>query len=137
YRIDAGSAPEQIIAMLEEKLYEHNSKRIGKGGGDLFCRVVRSSGDEIIGGVAGWIWAGACEISQLWVDERVRGEGIGQLLLGAAEEEARSRGGVTVLIRSFSFQAPQFYVKNGYRVEHVIDDFPPGYRYYILMKAIV
>jgi len=40
------------------------------------------------------------------------------------------------MVRSFSFQAPHFYEKQGYRIEHVLDSFPKGYCYYILLKRI-
>jgi hypothetical protein len=58
------------------------------------------------------------------------------LLLEAAEDEARGGRCTIILVRTYSFQAPAFYEKHGYGVQHVVEDFPPGHRYYILAKAL-
>ena len=79
----------QIIQLLEDKIYEHNSAVIDQENGYLFSRVVRDKNKNIIAGIAGWTWAHACEITQLWVHEDVRKNGIGKMLLDAAEEEAK------------------------------------------------
>src|SRR5215831_10115047 len=126
----------EVIQLLEDKLYEYNSTRTGKEDGHLFSRIIRNEKKNIIAGIAGWTWAGICEITQLWVDESVRKHGYGEMLLKAAEEEAKSKGSNTILIRSYSFQAPQFYEKHGYHTEHVIKGFPEGHNYHLLIKRI-
>jgi GNAT superfamily N-acetyltransferase len=68
------------------------------------------------------------------VDPTWRGQGYGQSLLEAAEEEARSRGCKVILISSYSFQAPAFYQKCGYELAWQLNDFPPGYQYCFLIK---
>jgi hypothetical protein len=40
------------------------------------------------------------------------------------------------MIKSYSFQAPQFYEKHGYRTDHIQNNFPEGYDYYILTKKM-
>jgi hypothetical protein len=62
--------------------------------------------------------------------------GIGKMLLEAAETEAKSKGCVSILVRSYSFQAPHFYERYGYEVQHIVNGFPNGYNYYILLKRI-
>jgi GNAT superfamily N-acetyltransferase len=61
---------------------------------------------------------------------------LGSILLEAAEEEAKSKGCLIILIRSYSFQAPHFYEKHGYKKQLIVSDFPRGYEYYILTKEI-
>jgi ribosomal protein S18 acetylase RimI-like enzyme len=136
YYITVGIDSPQVIQFLEERIYEHNSNSIDKHDGHLFSRIVRDQGNKIIGGIAGWTWARACEITQLWVDENMRQLGVGKMLLDAAEEEAISKACTTVLVKSYSFQAPQFYQKYGYKVEHILHGFPEGYKYYTLVKMI-
>ena len=136
YCIEAGTDPRQVIQFLEDRIYEHNSTTIDRDDGRLFSRIVRNQNKEIIAGIAGWTWARVCEITQLWVDEKVRKTGVGKMLLEAAEAEARNRGCTNVLVKSYSFQAPQFYERFGYRVEHILYGFPQGYRYYTLAKKI-
>jgi GNAT superfamily N-acetyltransferase len=136
YNVEAGIDSQQIIQQLEDKIYEHNSKAINKDDGCLFSRIVRDKNKNIVAGVGGWTWANACEITQLWVDKTVRKKGLGKMLLEAAEREAKDKGCLTVIIKSYSFQAPHFYEKHGYRTEYKLDDFPIGYSYYILTKKI-
>ncbi len=77
------------------------------------------------GQIAGWIGAylfrsietGSCvEINGLVVDERFRSRGIGRILLGAAEEWARSIGFDVIAVHSnvTRGRAHRFYTKNGY-----------------------
>lgn len=138
YILESGSAEEtlKVIQLLEDKIYEHNAAQLNQHDGALFSRVVRDENNEIMGGVAGWTWASACEISQLWVHERARKMGIGHMLLMAAEAEAKSKGCVKILVRSSSYQAPHFYEKYGYQAEAILKDFPPGSDYYILTKKL-
>jgi GNAT superfamily N-acetyltransferase len=136
HRVEPGKDAQQVIQVLEERLYEHNSAKIERRDGSLFSRVVQGGSGDIIAGIAGWTWAGACEITQLWVSEKLRHGGIGRRLLEAAEEEARTRKCSIVLLRTYSFQAPSFYEKQGYRIVHVLEEFPPGYRYYTLTKSL-
>lgn len=136
FRIGVGMDSHQVIQFLEDKIYEHNSRSIQKFDGHLFSRIARDKNNEIIGGIAGWTWSGVCEITQLWVDEKFRKLGVGKLLLEDAEIEAKRRGCIKVLIKSFSFQAPYFYEKYGYKVEHILHAFPGEHSYYTLIKMI-
>ena len=54
-------------------------------------------------------------IGMTWVRDDARGTGVGQQLLTAFEDEAAARGCDHVFVTSFTFQAPQFYAKHGYR----------------------
>jgi GNAT superfamily N-acetyltransferase len=136
FHAEIGEDAPGIIAFLEDRLYEHNSRKIASYDGQLFSRVVRDPGGGIVGAAAGWTWSGACEITQLWVAESVRSKGIGRMLLHAAEEEARSKRCSMILVKTYSFQAPSFYLRHGYRTEHVIDGFPAGHGYYTLTKKL-
>jgi GNAT superfamily N-acetyltransferase len=136
YYMEAGIDSQQEIQLLEDRIYEYNATALNKDDGRLFSRIVRDEYKEIIGGIAGWTWARACEITQLWVDKNSRKNGIGSMLLEAAEEEAKRNGCRTILVRSYSFQAPHFYQKYGYTAELILNGFPEGYSYYILAKRI-
>jgi len=82
---------------------------------------------ELSGGqIAGWI--GVClfraveldscaEISGLIIDQQVRSRGIGKVLIGAAEEWARSRGCDAIVVHSNAkrSRAHRFYANNGYQ----------------------
>ena len=136
YCIEVGIDSHHVIQLLEDKIYKHNSTEINKDDGCLFSKIVRDENEDIIAGISGWTWASACEITQLWVDENARKNGIGKMLLEAAEVEAKSKGCLTILVKSYSFQAPHFYEKYGFKIKNILDGFPEGYSYYTLAKRI-
>ena len=70
-------------------------------------------------------------IRYLFVAEQLRKEGIGSKLLAAAESEARKRGCKYAFVDTFSFQAPEFYKKHGYKEVFTLDNYPyTGKRHY-------
>ncbi len=123
-------------AFLEDRLYEHNRGRVGRDDGRLFAFLVRDARGEIVAGLSGWTWAGACEIRTLWVHEALRGQGHGRALLRAAEREATARGCTVILLASYDFQAPGFYEKCGFQVAWRLGEFPPGHENVDLVKRL-
>lgn len=70
-------------------------------------------------------------IKYLYVDEKLRGQGIGTQIMELAEKEARSRGCRYAFVDTFSFQAPGFYKKLGYQEVFALTEYPyTGARYY-------
>jgi ribosomal protein S18 acetylase RimI-like enzyme len=62
---------------------------------------------------------------------KMRGQNIGSELLKQAEETAKERGCKYAFLDTFSFQAPAFYEKHGYRNVFVLEEYPvTGKRYY-------
>ena len=125
----------QILEFLEDRIYEHNRDQTGRDDGQLFSIVIRDD-TEIIAGIAGWTWAQAAEISTLWVQAHYRHHGYGSQLLQMAEQEALARGCRIMTLASYSFQAPDFYLKHGFQVAFQLEDFPPGYRQVYLVKRL-
>jgi GNAT superfamily N-acetyltransferase len=72
-------------------------------------------GDELIAGLSGWTWGQAAGIGMTWVREDRRTSGTGTALIAAFEDEARARGCTHIFVTSFTFQAPAFYQRLGYR----------------------
>ena len=126
----------QDIEFLEDRLYEHNVARMGKDDGQVFAIFVRNARNEIVAGISGWTWAGACEIRSLWVHPELRGQAYGRRLLQAAEREAIARGCHVVSLASYSFQAPEFYQKFGYEIAFVMENFPPGHKNFYFQKQL-
>ena len=134
YIMTRSTATSAEQGFLEARLYEHNSAQTEQDDGRLFAFVVRNEQQEIVAGISGWTWAHACEIRDLWVHASLRGQGYGERLLAAAEQEARLRGCKVILLASYSFQAPAFYQKHGYELAWQLNDFPPGHQYCYLVK---
>jgi GNAT superfamily N-acetyltransferase len=124
------------VRFLEDMIYEHNASKTNRKNGKLFSKLIYDPGKKIIAGITGWTWAGACEITLLWVKEEYTRKGFGKILLKAAEAEAKKEKCKTILLRSYSFQAPLFYQKFGYKVEFETKDFPDGHSYFCLIKRL-
>jgi predicted N-acetyltransferase YhbS len=93
-------------------------------------------GGKIVGGLVGETFFGWMFVSLLSVSERHRGNGWGSSPMRTAEAEARERGVRHVYLDSFSFQAPAFYEKLGYREFGRLQDFPAGYDRVWMTKAL-
>lgn len=66
-------------------------------------------------GLIGEIHGNWLEIDYLWVEKGLRKTGIGSQLLQEAESEAKRRGCKYCFLNTFGFQAPNFYMKYGYK----------------------
>ena len=66
-------------------------------------------------------------VQWLWVAEPYRSQGIGSRLLVGAEAAAREKGCRAAYLDTFSFQAPKFYDRHGYREFGRLNHFPPGH----------
>lgn len=124
------------IAFLENRIIEYNYAAASASDGRGLAAFVRDERGELIGGISGYTWAGMAEIEFLWVHDQVRGQGIGAQLLAAVEEEARSRGCALSIVSSYSFQAPEFYQRNGYQIVGSLADCPPGHTNYWMKKEL-
>lgn len=124
------------LQFMEDRIYEHNSAKTGQDDGQLFGFFIRNDKQEIVAGLSGWTWAQACQIQTLWVHPSLRGQGYGERLLEAAEQEARTRGCKIVMLESYNFQAPGFYQKHGYELAYQLKDFPPGHQNNWLVKRL-
>ena len=123
------------IEYLEDRIYAFNSTATGIVDGELLAFFVRD-GDRIVAGIAGNTWGGTCEVRQFWVDEPLRGRGLGTTLLEAVEREARRRGCRQIVLMTFSFQAPAFYARHGFDVIAAIEDHPHGHRNLLMRKRV-
>ena len=74
-------------------------------------------------------------IHYLFVAENLRNQGIGSKIMLSAENEAQKRGCKYVFVDTFSFQAPQFYEKLGYKCVFTLREYPyTGERYYYVKE---
>ncbi|MBA4819797.1 GNAT family N-acetyltransferase [Pantoea ananatis] len=100
----------------------------------VFCRDPQG---KLLGGLIGSQKGHWLCIEFLWVSESVRGSGLGQQLVHAAEQDAVTAGCHSALVDTFSFQALPFYQKQGYVRQMSLTDFPqPGMQRHYLTKAL-
>ena len=72
----------------------------------------------------------------LFVGEAFRGQGLGSRLLEAAENEFRQCGCKYAFVDTFSYQAPAFYEKHGYREVFTLEDYPYTEKRHYYTKAL-
>jgi GNAT superfamily N-acetyltransferase len=132
--IPTNPTPDEV-QFLEDRIYEFNSRTTETTDGELLAFFVREQ-DRIVGGICGNTWGGTCELRQFWVDESRRHRGLGTKLFEAAEQEARRRGCTQIVLMTFSFQAPAFYARHGFKVIAAIEDHPRGHRNFLMSKRL-
>lgn len=92
---------------------------------------IRNQEGKISAGLIGYTHGNWLMVKYLWVQEDMRGQGIGSNLLKKAESEAKKRNCRYVFLDTFSFQAPDFYKKYGYEERFALKNYPvTGKRFY-------
>ena len=112
-------------------LLEYNLARIeDKNPKDLGIFMQDDKGNKIAG-LIGNTHGNWLSIKYLWVSKELRSQSIGSRLLKQAEETAKERGCKYSFLDTFSFQAPEFYKKYGYKEVFALGNYPvTGKRYY-------
>lgn len=124
------------IDRLRAGLTEHAASKNRQRDYQILLVLLRDKTGNIVGGLYGntlWGWP---EISLLWVAESLRIGGYGSRIMAAAEQEAIARGCRYAKVETFSFQALEFYQKQGYEVFAELDDFPEGESFYFMKKRL-
>ena len=110
-----GAADESLDHRLSHELGTFNAAAVpGPAAVELTVKGIDDEG-EVVGGVSGWTWQEAAGIGLSWVRPDQRGTGVGSRLLTQFEDTAAARGARRIFVTSFTFQAPGFYEKHGYR----------------------
>jgi ribosomal protein S18 acetylase RimI-like enzyme len=127
---------EALTRFVTDSLVGFNMARTGQSELHPVGFFLKSSRGEWLGGLTGYIWGGWLHVTFLWVSETLRHQRYGTRLMDAAEALARERGATAVTLETFSFQAPEFYAKRGYRVFGQLEGYPPGHRKLFLRKDL-
>ena len=130
------SPNENEIKYIRESLYQFNQGIVGDDGHLPFNIVEYDESGTVIGGILGGTYWGWMYIDILWVHEGHRKKGIGSRLLHEAEKEALRRGCHHVHLDTMSWQAPEFYKKQGYEIIGILPDIPNGNQKYLLTKDL-
>jgi N-acetylglutamate synthase-like GNAT family acetyltransferase len=120
---------------LFKALRDFNIAAVGKPNYRQFAVTIRDK-RKIAGGLVAEMYWGWMFVNALWISEPHRRNGWGKSLLQKAEAEARKSGVRNVFLDSFSFQAPKFYAKLGYREFGRLKHFPAGHDRIWMTKAL-
>lgn len=133
---DVSRNNEDPFDVLAGFLKAFNEAHAGKTKWVPLYLFARDEAGRLQGGIRGttyWSW---CFIEILAVAEDCRKRGIGSELLARAETVARERGCIGIYLWTTSYQAPEFYKRNGYTEFGRLPDLPPGHSAHWFMKRL-
>ncbi|KXU14739.1 Acetyltransferase [Streptococcus infantis] len=122
------SQKSQIIGDL---IHSYNRSKREAAESEPLNIYVEDDSSEIMARLVAETFGNWLEIEYLFVNEELRGQGIGSQLLQRAESEAKKRNCRFAFVNTYQFQAPAFYQKHGYKEVFTLKDYPyTGQRYY-------
>ncbi len=130
-KISNENVPE-FDSLLGNLIYAFNTEATEITDGEMLNAVLKDEKGNLNAAISGHTWGGCCEIVYLWVNEDLRGSGIGSELLQAAEQEAIKRGCHQIVLSTHSFHIVLSYQKLA-----TIPNYPKGYEKYIYIKSLV
>ena len=131
---DAPDADEQ--AVIADGLRAYNEAQAGYSDSRALAILVSDpETKKVIGGLLGRTSLGLLRVERFFLPEGLRRDRLGSTILATAEEEGRRRGCTRAVLSTVHFQAPGFYLKQGWEVAARIDCEPPGHtRFYMTKK---
>jgi GNAT superfamily N-acetyltransferase len=127
YNLSVEQTPDpHDIQFVRAQLSAFNRDRAADDSFEPLLVLVRDADGRIVAGLTGVTCWGWLSTEVLWVEETLRGQGVGRALLAAAEKEAIRRGCRHAHVDTMSFQALPFYQKQGYVVFGELHDIPAG-----------
>lgn len=103
---------------------------------EQFTVILRNEKKEIVGMIiVSFRWKGM-RIDTLWIDKSVRGQDWGTKLMQIVEEEGIKRGCTIAYTDTYSWQAPAFYEKIGYKLYGKLN-YPKGQHLSYYYKDLV
>jgi GNAT superfamily N-acetyltransferase len=133
--LNTAQTQEEMQAVITG-LRAYNASKAGTAEYAEWGVYVRDSGGAIKGGLLAETGRGWLHISILWLDESLRGQGLGTRLMEIAETEARQRDCHHVYLDTFDYQARPFYESLGYTVFGTLEDYPLGHQRFFLQKRL-
>jgi ribosomal protein S18 acetylase RimI-like enzyme len=118
-------------------LLRFNEKIVGSNRKKEITMHVKNEQGEIVAGGNGYVHFNYFFIEHLFVSDTLRGQGVGAKLLEKMEAEARARQCDHVWLDTFSFQAPGFYEKQGYKRFGNLANYPPGHQRHFYFKEFI
>lgn len=124
-------------AVIRDGLGAYNLEKAGyRDHRPLAVLVADPATGEIVGGLYGSTSMGLLRIDRFFLPETLRKQGLGSRIIKAAEEEGARRGCTRAVLSTLSFQAPGFYLRQGWQVLGQIDCDPPGHTRFLMTKTL-
>ncbi len=98
--------------------------------------AVKDDSGRVLGGAILQSYWKETYVELLWLSDRARRKGYGRQLMQEAERRARRRGSKLMHLNTYSFQAPGFYEKLGFRRFGGMSGSPPGASRHYYVKQL-
>ena len=132
---DAPEDGERTVVM--DGLRAYNEERAGVSDARQLAILARDPDTgEVVGGLLGRSYLGLLTVERFFLPENLRRGGLGGRILAMAEEEGRRRGCTRAVLSTLHFQAPGFYLKQGWEVAAQIECEPPGHTRFYMTKNL-
>ncbi|HZM44694.1 MAG TPA: GNAT family N-acetyltransferase [Burkholderiales bacterium] len=131
-----GKNAPKVARQLWRGLSRFNQETAGPFHYSRIVLTARGKRGTIVGGVILQSYWTETYVELLWLSERARRQGLGRELIQEAERRARRRGSRLIHLSTYSFQAPGFYEKLGFRRCGRISGSPKGATRYFYVKRL-
>ena len=125
-------------AAIADGLRAYNETKAGYSDSHPLAVLVNDpETNKVVGGLLGRTSLGLLRVELFFLPERLRRNRLGSRILAMAEEEARRRGCTRAVLSTLHFQAPGFYLKQGWEIAARIDCEPPGHTRFHMTKKLL
>lgn len=126
----------KAVQELVTELEGFNHSQLGDNTKQPIVSMIRQANGKLVGGVFAFLSYGWCTIELLWVDEQYRGNDLATKIMQQIEEFSINEGVTRFKLETGSFQALDFYKKQGFEVYAQLEDYPLGHTNYYCRKII-
>jgi len=130
------SDPATVSRELWKGLVRFNREQAGPLHYKRTVVSVRDGKGRLLGGLILQSYWRESYIELLWLSAQARRAGFGARLVEEAERRARRRGSRLIHLNTYSFQAPGFYEKQGYRRFGGMSGSPKGESRHFYVKRL-
>jgi GNAT superfamily N-acetyltransferase len=124
-------------AVIADGLRAYNETQAGYSDSRALAILVSDpETKKVVGGLLGRTSLGLLRVEQFFLPEGLRRDRLGSRILAMAEEEGRRRGCTRAVLSTVHFQAPGFYLKQGWEVAARIECEPPGHSRFHMTKKL-
>jgi GNAT superfamily N-acetyltransferase len=124
-------------AVVEDGLRAYNEAQAGYSDSrELAILVSDPETKKVVGGLLGRTSLGLLRVERFFLPEGLRRDRLGSRILAMAEEEGRRRGCTRAVLSTVHFQAPGFYLKQGWEIAARIECESPGHTRFYLAKKL-
>lgn len=125
----------EVLETIRNELYRFNQAKVGSATYEPFNFAVYDEHGTLIAGLLSHRFGEVVFLDILWVEEGKRAQGIGRSLLYELELAAKKSGAKRIHLDTHDFQAPEFYLKNGFETFGILEDAPlQGMKRYFMKK---